>query len=112
MLIGSVPEKTLYSIKTGKSRTYSNKNLNIVFLGIKQELFFGFNYVNGVAFASPEKAFLDTLYYYQKGQRFSFDIFSDINTSKLNQNLIDKYLEKYKNPKFVSFVKGYLKNAD
>lgn len=112
LLIGSVPQNTVYAVKTGRNRNYSNNELNLVYMGINSSLFFGFNYVNGVAFANPEKALLDTLYYYQKGQKYSFDIFSDINISKLNFTKFNEYLILYKNPKFIAFVKGYIKNAD
>ena len=57
--------------------------------------------------ATKEKAFLDTLYFYQKGTRFYFDIYSDIDISQLDRSIIFKYLKSYKNPKFIKFVKDY-----
>ncbi|PIR25799.1 MAG: hypothetical protein COX62_04680 [Deltaproteobacteria bacterium CG_4_10_14_0_2_um_filter_43_8] len=107
MLIGSVPAKTVYAIKIGKKRKYQSTYGEIIHLGISPHLFFGFEVSNGIWMANKEKAFLDTLYYHLKGQRYSFDIFSDIALEKLNLKIIDRYLKKYKNKKFVSFVRSF-----
>lgn len=108
MLIGSIPEKKIYAVKTGKTRLYENTMGTILQLGIKKELFFGYKIKNGIAYAEPEKAYLDALYFYQKGQKFSFNIFSDIYVELLDKKKINKYLKVYKNPKFIKFVQGVL----
>jgi uncharacterized protein YktA (UPF0223 family) len=108
LIIGSIPRYTITCIKLGKKRTYSSKKENINYLGICPQLFFGFVNKAGVNYALKEKAFLDTLYFYQKGYKFSFNIFSDINCNMLDKKIIYKFLNKYNNPKFVSFAKNYL----
>jgi len=107
LLIGSIPEFRVQAVRKGLTRKYSNDKYFVEQLQIKDELFMGFNTINGINMATPEKAFIDTLYYYQKGVRFSFDIYSDIDTESLNKNLIEKYLRQY-NSKFQVFVKGMI----
>lgn len=112
LLIGSVPHKTVYAIKRGYSRTYRSSVGAVVHLGLgtrTRDLFFGFRATDsGICYADTEKAFLDTLYFYQSGYKFSFHIYDDIDVSRLNTVRIRKYLRSYKNPKFVQFVKGVL----
>lgn len=113
MVIGSIPQKTVYAVKRGKSRTYRLPTGQIVHLGFtggqNSNAWFGYDvYKQGVRYADKEKAFLDTLYFYQLGHRFSFNVYSDINVSVLDSKKIEEYLRKYKNPKFKQFVKGVL----
>jgi predicted transcriptional regulator of viral defense system len=110
LIIGSVPAKTLYAVKTGRNKLYRNTSINLEYLGITRDLFFGYENTNGVNIATPEKAFLDTLYFYQLGQQFSFNIYEDISLESLNKETIINYLKRYKNPNFKVFVKGYLEN--
>ncbi len=108
LIIGTVPRNTVRAIKLGKKREYNFDNKNIVHLEISPHLYFGFETNAGINFANKEKAFLDTLYFYNKGIKFYFDIYSDMNVSKLDMKIIFKYLKKYKNPKFINFVRTYL----
>lgn len=108
LVIGSVPQKTVYAVKIGKGRRYRSDVGEIVHFFITPSLFFGFKRQDGVNYADKEKAFLDTLYFYQKGQKFSFNIYHDINVDLLDQKKIRKYLTHYKNPKFIKFVKGVI----
>lgn len=108
LMIGTTPEKTVYSIKTGPAKKFSSDEFTLVYKGIADDLFFGFETSDGINIASPEKALLDTLYFYVKGAKFSFDIYSDIQVNKLKKKRIRKYLEKYSNPKFIKFVNNYL----
>lgn len=110
-LIGSIPARTVYAIKTGRNRIYRNNNITLHYLGIAPHLFFGYQSKNGVKSATPEKALLDTLYFYQKGMRFSFNIFTDIDIARVDKTLVMEYLKQYKNPRFISFVKGYMNSG-
>jgi hypothetical protein len=70
-----MPKHRLIAVKLGKTSTYANKEYTVNHLGITNSLFKGFKNVNGVNVATPEKAFIDTLYFYKKGFKFSFDIY-------------------------------------
>lgn len=107
-LIGTIPQKTLYAVKRGKGRKYRSSFLNILHFGITESLFFGFERKEGVQIADAEKAYLDTLYFYQFGHHFSFNVFSDIYWRDLDQKRLRRYLSRCKNLKFISFVKGVL----
>lgn len=108
LMIGSTPTTTVYAVKTGKNREYQGAGLTIVYMGISQNLFFGYDVKNGVRLATAEKALLDTLFFYQQGYSFSFNIYEDIDTTQLDQDIIFNWLKYYRNPRFISFVKGYL----
>ena len=108
LIIGSVPKYRIQAVKKGQSRAYQNSEYRIEHFGIKPELFAGYVNINGIKIATPEKAFLDVLYYYQKGMKFSFDIYTDIDYETLDRQKIEEYLMLYKNKKFVSFVNGVL----
>jgi hypothetical protein len=108
LLIGSIPASTVYAVKTGRNRTFYSSKGNLVYCGIAPHLMFGCEYENGRRYATAEKAFLDTLYFYQKGFTFSFNIFEDINSTGLDMAKTRLLLKKYKNPKFIIFVKGVL----
>ncbi len=108
LMIGTQPENHIKAVKLGKRRQYRHPLASIIHLGIAESLFFGFHSKQGVQVADKEKAWLDTLYFYQKGQRFSFSVYSDINTDKLSRPLVQKYLSKYRNPKYRAFALGLL----
>ena len=111
LVIGSIPARSIKAVRVGRNRKFSALNLSISYLGINTGLNFGFNVENnGVRVATPEKAFLDVLYFYLRGEKYSFNIFQDVNIERLNVKLIKKYLKNYKNKKFVKFVDNYLEN--
>ena len=99
LIISSIPKYTLMCIKLGKNRVYKYSNYKIIYLSIAQHLFFGFETIKGINYALKEKAFLDTLF---------FNIYQDINIKLLNINLVYSFLKKYKNSKFIIFVKRYI----
>lgn len=110
-LIGTFSDKKISSvIQSGRTKKISQFGFSIEQYKICKSLFFGFTNVDGYKMATKEKAYLDCLYFYTKGLKFSFDIFSDIDISMLDYLLILKYLKKYKNKKFQTFVLGVLKN--
>ena len=109
LLIGSVPERQLMATCPGKrSERYEGLGVEIVHLRVAEGLDFGFTIERGVRFALPEKAVLDVLYFHLRGRRYPFDIYSDIDFSRLDRARLDEFLERYRNPKFVSFVRGLL----
>jgi hypothetical protein len=112
LMIGSIPENETMAVRIGKKRVFITGYGTLVYLGIAPALYFGFKKKDGINKADKEKAFLDTLYYFQKGLRFAFDIYSDIDVSVLHLPTIDAYLKHYRNPKFKSFVRNYLHDHD
>jgi len=103
-VIGSVPMRRIQAVKVGSPRIYECEVGIIEHLSISPNLYFGFEIINGIKFATAEKAFLDVCYFYYKGRRFSFDPESDVNTGGLKADVIAGYLSKY-NRRFVSFFR-------
>mgnify|MGYP001476241364 CR=1 FL=1 len=103
-MIGSVPGRKIQAVKIGRPRIFKFETGVIEHLSISPGLFFGFESVNGIRYATPEKAFLDVCYFYFKGRRFSFDPESDVDTTGLNTGAISAYLKKY-DVRFVSFFR-------
>lgn len=108
LMIGTVPQKEIKAVKVGKKRIYDSMGFRIIHLSIIEDLFFGMTVINGVNYGIPEKALLDTLYFYTKGQKYYFDIYSDINIQSINTDLLFKYLQRYKNCRFKDFVRNYI----
>lgn len=109
LVIGTVPANMIRAVKLGNSRTYRSDKFSIVQLKIAEDLFFGFENENGVNFATKEKAVVDVLYYYNKGLKFYFDVYSDMNLELIDIKKINEYLARYKNPKFVKFAENIFK---
>lgn len=107
-VIGTVPKNTVYAVKLGRPRIYKSPRGTVIHLSIAPRLFFGFKNRDGVNYADREKAFLDTLYFYQKGLKLYFNVYQDLNAELLDAGKIKKYLKAYKNPRFIEFVKGLL----
>ncbi len=108
LIIGTNPDRKIVAVKTGRPRRYACGAYVIEHVGVTEGLLFGFSDVNGVRYADAEKALLDTLYFHLRGRCYPFDIYSDISLHKLDQDRLHDYLKRYKNPKFVTFVKGLL----
>jgi hypothetical protein len=109
LVIGTKPLYQIDAVKLGRTKIYSNNDMTIRQFGCSKHLFFGFENINGIQKAVLEKAFLDTLYFHQHGAKFYFDIYSDIDVTKLKKDIIINMVQKYKNPKFVNFVLGFFK---
>ncbi|MBL6991513.1 MAG: hypothetical protein ISR65_17140 [Bacteriovoracaceae bacterium] len=106
-LIGTYAQNKIRPIVSISTKNIECPQIIIEYKKIKEDKMFGFEVKDGIKLATKEKAFLDTLYLYQKGTKFYFDIYSDIDISQLDRGTIFKYLKKYKNPKFIKFVKDY-----
>lgn len=107
LLIGTIPKRIFYAVKKGRTKKYRGKEAAIIQFGIASHLFFGFEAIDGIRYADKEKALIDTLYFYQKGVRFFFNIYEDIAWEDLDRKKAERYLRRYKNAKFKSFVKGF-----
>ncbi len=100
-IIGSIPAKRVQAVKIGRPRIYQCALGTIEHLSISAHLYFGFDVINGMRCATPEKAFLDVCYYAYRGRRFSFDPATDVNVADLDRQRIDHYLSFY-DRRFVS----------
>jgi hypothetical protein len=108
LLVGTSPERRVIAAKIGRTRTYAALGYEIVHVGIAPHLFFGFETRDGVKYADKEKAVLDVLYFHMRGRIFPFDLYSDIRFEELDQRKVERYLERYENPKFIAFAESIL----
>jgi len=103
-LIGTESPFQVFCIAQSKAAYYKGLP-NISFYSLANELYFGFTpNKKGVLIAEPEKAVLDTLYFYLRGKKFYFNIFSDINYNQLDKKKFFAYLKSYNNPKLRIFA--------
>lgn len=65
----------------------------IEFRQISRDLFFGFEMKNGIYIASPEKAFLDQVYFLTRGKA-AID-FDEIDTRKLSMKRLKDYVKSF-----------------
>lgn len=75
-------------------------------------LHFGFEFLEGLPVAKPEKAFIDCCYFHMRGARFPFHIHADLDWSQIDPAKVKAMLQAYANPKFVSYVLALLKEPE
>jgi len=92
---------TLTFATTRRTRKYTIQKKEIKFSQISPELFFGFEMKNGICTASPEKAFLDEVYFVLRGKA-SMDI-DELDLKKLSSKKLKNYSKK-----FPSYVQSYI----
>jgi hypothetical protein len=107
-MIGTYSDAVIRPLVKEVKRPIKTNDLTLEFKKLNEDLFFGNVIEDGVRVATKEKALLDTLYFYQKGTKYYFDIYSDIDISEIDHEKINEYLTNYRNPKFIAFVKEYL----
>jgi predicted transcriptional regulator of viral defense system len=110
-LIGTESQFWIFCIVQTKAAEYSGVP-NISYYKLADEFYFGFKPdEKGVLVAEPEKAVIDTLYFYLRGKKFYFNVFGDINYSLLDKDKFFSYLTHYRNPKFKIFAEEFGSNA-
>jgi predicted transcriptional regulator of viral defense system len=107
-LIGTYNSNQIRAVKIGRNRKYNYDKYSIEQVSLTKNLFKHFEIINGIKQATPEKAYLDCLYFYMKGMTFSFNVLTDVDTTLLNEKKLKKILSEYKNPQFVCFVENTL----
>lgn len=108
-LTGTLSYKQVDLVTTGPKRIIKFDNYIIRIFSISKKLFFGFEKTNaGLNVANNEKAFIDLLYYHNRGNKFAIDPLQEVDMETLNKKVLLNYLKRYQNPKFVKFVKGVL----
>ncbi len=109
-LVGTVAERSVRAIHPLRHRVITSSVGRIEFHALKEELFFGTRSLsNGVRVADDEKAFLDLLAFHLRGVRFPIDPLRDVAVDRLDRKKLEDYLRRYANPKFISFVKGVIR---
>ena len=103
-IIGSIPERKIQVVLIGTPTTCSSPLGKIEALSIAPKLYFGFERKEDAYWAKPEKAYLDACYFYFKGRRFSFDLESDVDSSRFQPKIIESYLRKY-DKRFITFFR-------
>jgi hypothetical protein len=107
-LIGTESPFWVYCVVPAKAAEYAGTP-NISYYKLADELCFGYEpNPRGFQIATPEKAVLDTLYFYLRGKRFYFNVFGDINYGALDKDKYFENLERYRNPKFRTFAERCL----
>ena len=94
---------TLTFATTRKTKNYLLQKKRIEFRQISPELFFGFEMKNGIYIASPEKAFLDQVYFATRGKA-SLD-FDELDIKKLSMKSLEELSRK-----FPAYVRSFLNN--
>ena len=103
-LIGTESPFWVYCVVPTKAAEYAGTP-NISYYKLDNELCFGYEAnQRGFLIASPEKAVIDTLYFYLRGKKFYFNVFGDIQYDSLNKDIFFEYLSRYRNPKFKTFA--------
>jgi predicted transcriptional regulator of viral defense system len=92
---------TLTFATTRKTKKYTLQKQEIEFRQISSELFFGYEMRNGIYIASPEKAFMDQIYFATRGKT-TLDL-DELDIKKLSI----KTLKDISN-KFPTYVRSYL----
>jgi predicted transcriptional regulator of viral defense system len=92
---------TLTFATTRKTKKYTLQKQEIEFRQISPELFFGYEMRNGIYIASPEKAFMDHIYFATRGKT-TLDL-DELDIKKLSI----KTLKDLSN-KFPTYVRSYL----
>jgi predicted transcriptional regulator of viral defense system len=94
---------TLTFATTRKTRKYILQNREVEFRQIASKLFFGFEMRNGIYIASPEKAFLDEVYFKARGKA-TIDV-DELNIKKLSFKTLKDLLKR-----FPTYVRNYVDN--
>ena len=92
---------TLTFATTRKTKTYTIQKREIEFRQISSQLFFGFEMKNGIYIASPEKAFLDQVYFATRGKA-TVD-FDELDIKKLSSKTLKELSRK-----FPAYVRSYI----
>lgn len=106
-VVGTQPQLRYEIVTTKNQKDLFIQSTRFLFYKIQPSLFFSYEpKQSGIKIASLEKAYLDLLYFYQHGRKFAINPITDPKLDLLNQKKVMLLLKKYKNPKFVQFVKG------
>lgn len=101
-----VQQKFVESISLYRTFTKDIEGVVFNYSKIKNDFYFGFTKKDNIFIASPEKAFIDSLYLNYLG-KYNLDL-SSLNLEKINKKNCENILEKYPS-KFKIYFKRYIK---
>lgn len=102
-LIDQVPSVITLATK-GRSKKLNMGNQTFEYSHLKEDLFFGYDLINKVYIASPEKALADLIYLIARGKRLVE--LDSLDISKINKNKLNSILKKF--PQYVTAKAGEL----
>jgi len=76
-----------------RTNRFNENGIIFNYYKLKENIYFGFQNINGIFIAIKEKALLDCIYLYSLG-RYKFDI-SSIDFNKFNKKTLRSFLAKY-----------------
>jgi predicted transcriptional regulator of viral defense system len=100
-----VQQKFIESISLYRTFTKDIEGVVFNYSRIKRDYYFGFSKKNNIFIASPEKAFIDSLYLNYLG-KYNLD-FSSLNLEKIDRKNCEKILKRYPY-KFKIYYKRYI----
>jgi predicted transcriptional regulator of viral defense system len=101
-----VQQKFVESISLYRTFTRDIEGFTFNYSKIKKDFYFGFSKKNNIFIASPEKAFIDSLYLNYLG-KYNLDI-SSLNLEKIDRKSCENILKKYPS-KFKIYYQRYIK---
>ncbi len=99
-----------YVITTARHKPLLFHKYTIRFITVNKKLMFGFDEVNGVSVASPEKAFVDTLYLKREmwyTEEFEEGLRRGVISIKIMKEYIARIGNKELEKRFESFIESY-----
>lgn len=76
-----------------RTKTFNENGIIFSYYKLKENIYWGFQNINGIFIAIKEKALLDCIYLYSFG-KYKFDI-SSINIEKFNKRKLSYFLARY-----------------
>jgi len=101
-----VQQKFVESISFYRTFTKDIEGVVFNYSRIKRDYYFGFSKKNNIFIASPEKAFIDSLYLNYLG-KYNLDL-SSLNLEKIDRKSCENILKRYPS-KFKIFYQRYIK---
>jgi len=100
-----VQQKFIESVSLYRTFTKDIEGVVFNYSRIKRDYYFGFSKKNSIFIASPEKAFIDSLYLNYLG-KYNLDL-SSLNLEKIDRKSCENILKKYPS-KFKIFYQRYI----
>ena len=100
-----VQQKFIESISLYRTFTKDIEGVVFNYSKIKNDFYFGFSKKDDIFIASPEKAFIDSLYLSYLG-KYNLDV-SSLYLEKINKEVCENILKRY-SPKFKIYYKRYI----